>query len=86
MDEDRLGELLGPFLLGELTIDEERELERHLGVCPGCRRELNSLRQTHDLLRWLAENEPPSDLRALTLERARREGSQAVPEADGGPS
>ncbi len=86
MDEDRPGELLGPFLLGELTTDEERELERHLEVCPGCRRELNPLRQTHDLLRRLAENVPPPDLKALTLERARREGSQAVPEADGGPS
>lgn len=85
MAKDRPGALLGPFLLGELTADEELELERHLEGCPGCRSELNLLRQTHDLLRWLAENELPPDLKARTLERAKRGGSQAVPEADGSP-
>ncbi len=83
MAEDRSGELLGPFLLGELTVEEERELERHLEGCPGCRRELDLLRQTHDLLRLLAANEPPPGLKARTLARAKRGESRAVPEADG---
>jgi anti-sigma factor RsiW len=82
--EHRLGELLAPFLLGELTADERRELECHLEGCAGCRRELDLLRQTHHLLRRLAANEPPPDLKANTLERV-RSGAHAAPEADGGP-
>ncbi len=33
MSEDRFGDLLGPYVLGELTPEEERELERHLEEC-----------------------------------------------------
>jgi anti-sigma factor RsiW len=82
--EHRLDELLGPFLLGELTADEGRELERHLEGCAGCRREVDLLGQTHDLLRRLAANEPPPDLKAKTLERAKG-GASAAPGADRGP-
>ena len=85
MAEHRPGEHLGPFLVGELTAGEERELERHLEGCAGCRRELYLLAQTHHLLRRLAANEePPLGLKARTLERARR-GASAAPGADGGP-
>jgi anti-sigma factor RsiW len=82
--EHRQGELLGPFLLGELTAGEERELERHLEGCAGCRRELDLLGQTHHLLRLLVANEPPPDLKSRTLERAKW-GASAAPETDGGP-
>jgi anti-sigma factor RsiW len=41
--EDRFEELLGPYLLGELTVEEERELERHLEACSECRHECGSL-------------------------------------------
>ena len=34
MSEDRFEMLLGPYVLGELTDEEERELERHLEECP----------------------------------------------------
>ena len=30
MSEDRFRELLGPYVLGELTAEEESELEHHL--------------------------------------------------------
>jgi hypothetical protein len=61
--EDRFGKLLGPFLLSELSIEEERELERHLVECPECRRELGHARHAHDLLRRLATDQPPAALK-----------------------
>jgi anti-sigma-K factor RskA len=71
MTEDRYQELLGPYLLGELTEEEERELERHLEECSGCRDELARARQTHDLLRELAAGGPPPELKDHVLARAR---------------
>jgi anti-sigma-K factor RskA len=71
--EDRFEELIGPYLLGELSVEEERELERHLEGCSGCRGELARARQTHDLLRELAAGGPPPELKARVLARARGE-------------
>jgi anti-sigma factor RsiW len=71
--EDRFEGLLGPYLLGELTVEEERELERHLEGCSGCRGELSRARQTHDLLRELAAAGPPPALKTRVLARARGE-------------
>ena len=73
MAEDRYGELLGPYLLSELSIEEERELERHLLECPECRRELGHARQAHDLLRQLATDEPPAALKGKLLAQVRGE-------------
>ena len=70
MTEDRFEELLGPYLLGELSVEEERELERHLEGCSGCRGELARARQTHDLLRGLATGGPPPELKDRVLARA----------------
>jgi anti-sigma-K factor RskA len=70
MTEDRYEELLGPYLLGELSVEEERELERHLEGCSGCRGELARARQTHDLLRELSTSGPPPDLKDRVLARA----------------
>jgi anti-sigma-K factor RskA len=71
--EDRFEELLGPYLLGELTVEEERELERHLEECSECRHELARARQTHYLLRQLATNEPPAELKGQILAQVRGE-------------
>jgi anti-sigma-K factor RskA len=71
--EDRFEELLGSYLLGELTVEQEHELERHLAGCPGCRSELNRVLQSHDHLRKLAASEPPPELKARVLERVRDE-------------
>jgi anti-sigma-K factor RskA len=71
--EDRFEELLGSSLLGELTDEDECELERHLKECPGCRNEMDRVRQTHNLLRQLAASEPPTELKARVLARVRDE-------------
>jgi anti-sigma-K factor RskA len=89
MTEDRYGELLGPYVLGELTAGEERELERHLEECPECRNELESIRHTHELLRKEAATAPPPELKDRVLaqatgeisERSRRRWRLLVPAA-----
>ncbi len=73
MAEDRFEGLLGSYLLGELAVEEERELERHLEGCSECRRELDRVRQTHNLLRQLAANEPPAELKDQVLAQVRDE-------------
>ncbi len=73
MAKDRFEGLLSSYLLGELTVEEERELERHLEKCLECRRELDRARQTHDLLRHLAANEPPAELKGQLLAQVRGE-------------
>jgi anti-sigma-K factor RskA len=73
MTEDRFEKLLGPYLLGELSVEEERELEGHLEECSECQHELARARQTHDLLRELAAGGPPPELKDRVLARARGE-------------
>ena len=75
MAEDRFEERLGSYLLGELTVEEERELERHLEDCAGCQRELDRARRSHDLLRQLAVTEPPAELKGQLLAQVRGETS-----------
>jgi anti-sigma-K factor RskA len=74
--EDRYGELLGPYVLGELTTDEERELEHHLEGCPECRNELESIRHTHEILRKEAASVPPPELKDRVLAQATGEISE----------
>jgi anti-sigma-K factor RskA len=71
--EDRFEGLLVSYLLGELSVEEELELERHLEECPECRHELDQARQTHDLLRQLATYEPPTELEDRMLAQVRGE-------------
>jgi anti-sigma-K factor RskA len=71
--EDRFEELLGSYLLGELTFEEVRELERHLEECSRCRHEFDRVGQTHSLLRKLAASEPPAELKDLAMAQVRRE-------------
>ena len=73
MSEDRFEELLGPYLLGQLTAEDKHELEHHLEECPRCRDELERVRQTHNLLRELAVSEPPAELKSRTMAQARGE-------------
>jgi hypothetical protein len=75
MSEDRFDEFLGPYLLHQLTAEEEHELEHHLEGCPKCRDELERARQTHALLGELAANEPPPELKDRVLAHARGEAS-----------
>jgi anti-sigma-K factor RskA len=71
--EDHFEGLLISYLLGELTVEEELELERHLEECPECRLELDRARQSHDLLRQLATHEPPTELEGKVLAQVRGE-------------
>ena len=66
---DRFEELHGPYLLGELSAEEERELKRHLEGCSPCRGRLESARRVHALLR-AAALAPSPESKALVLKRA----------------
>ncbi len=72
MSEDRFEKLLGPYVLGELTDAEERELERHLDGCSTCRDDLEEVRHAHGALR-VAVGGPPPELKEWVLARARSE-------------
>ena len=72
MSEDRFERLLGPYVLGELGEEEERELERHLEGCPACRDDLDDVLQAHGILR-AAVDSPPPELKDWVLSRARNE-------------
>jgi anti-sigma-K factor RskA len=78
MSEDRFGDLLGSYVLGELTPEEERELERHLEACSSCWDELRAVWGIHNALREAAASEPPPELRARTLARAKGESSSTA--------
>src|SRR5918998_2173030 len=77
MNEDRFvdpfEELQGPYVLGELSAEEERELERHLEGCSPCRGRLGRLRQTHALLRGASTAAPPSAVKGRVFSRVRGE-------------
>lgn len=79
MTEHRHGELLGPYVLGELAARERRELGRHLEECPRCRDELDQIRQAHDLLQREAAIAPPPELEARVLAQATAQARPAHP-------
>jgi anti-sigma factor RsiW len=47
--------LLGAYLLGQLGKDETELVASHLGRCPSCRQEHESLVSTSDLLKWYVD-------------------------------
>jgi anti-sigma-K factor RskA len=73
VSEDRFRELLGPYVLGELTAEEERELEHHLEECSSCWSQLSIIWGTHNALREAAASGPPPELKARTLARVKGE-------------
>ena len=72
VSEDRFQDLLGPYVLGELTDKEERELERHLHGCSSCRDDLDKVRRAHGILQAVVAS-PPPELKDWVLARARSE-------------
>ena len=72
MNEDRFEQLLGPYVLGELTDAEEQELERHLEGCATCQEDLDDVRHAHGTL-LTAVAAPPPELKDWVLARARSE-------------
>lgn len=84
MDEHRrFRGLLGPYALGELEPEEERELERHLDGCPACREEAKDISQAHRSLLREAALPPPPRLKTRLMEglprrNRRRNGRRRV--------
>ena len=72
MSEDRFEKLLGPYVLGELADEEERELQRHLERCPSCRDVLDEVHRAHGMLQAAAAS-PPPELKDWVLARVRNE-------------
>ena len=60
------------YLLGGMQAEEASDFEKHLGVCPQCRKEVSSLRLLVDgLVLAGPEAEPPPGLRERVLARTR---------------
>src|SRR5919199_1642583 len=60
---------LSAYLDGELAPAARQAVDEHLAACAECRAELESLRQTRDLLRALPPVAPPRSF-AITAEMA----------------
>ena len=43
-------ELLGPFVIGALDLEEESAVEQHVAGCADCQEEERALRETHERL------------------------------------
>jgi hypothetical protein len=68
-EHQELRNLLGPYVMGALGPEEEREVEEHLESCPQCREEVADLRLAHERLTDLANlgETPPLELKDRVL-------------------
>lgn len=66
LDHRRARDLLGPYVLGNLTAEEELEVTDHLNGCSRCREEERDLRQAHEYMSDLAGvfESPPAELKS----------------------
>ena len=80
-EHPELRDLLGPYVMGALGPDEEREVEDHLEACPVCRGEVHDLRLAHERLRDFAsmEETPPRELKGRVLTGMPRRQTRRVP-------
>ena len=80
-DHRETRELLGPYVLGALEPGEEREVERHLEACAGCREEERGLRETHERLAGaaIAGAAAPPHLKDRVLAALPPQEGQALP-------
>jgi anti-sigma-K factor RskA len=69
MTEHPYREFLGPYVLGELSTQEVRELERHLPECFECQEELDDVRWAHKQLREMTAVSPPPELKGRVLSK-----------------
>ena len=63
----QLVEIITEYLEGTLPPDDRARFETHLAGCRGCRRYLNQMRQTVQLLGHISEDTIPLDTRAELL-------------------
>jgi hypothetical protein len=77
----QLRDLLGPYVMGALGPEEEREVEAHLEECPSCREEVADLRLAHERLTDLVnmEESPPPELKDRLLTGMPRRETRRVP-------
>jgi hypothetical protein len=77
----RLRDLLGPYVMGALGPEEERNVEEHLEGCPSCREEVSDLRLAHERLTDLVnmEETPPPELKDRLLTGMPRRETRRVP-------
>jgi Anti-sigma-K factor rskA/Putative zinc-finger len=80
MGTDTLHDLTAAYALDALDENERRRYEEHLAHCEQCQEELGSLSEAATALSFgVAGPEPPPQLRARILERARAERPNVVP-------
>ena len=75
-EHQEVRDLLGPYVMGALDPEDEREVEEHLEECAVCREEARDLRLAHERLADLANatEPPPQELkRRVTMGMPRRE-------------
>lgn len=58
-EHERVEELLSAYIDGELSIKEATLVEKHLRLCSACTQDLETLRQTVNLVRQLPAVSPP---------------------------
>jgi anti-sigma-K factor RskA len=90
MDHSRITEQLEAYLLGALAADERHAVERHLAGCAECRRLVNDLGATVDLLPLAlaaaSPLRPPADLKDRVLQAARAPSLAAPPKLVSAPA
>ena len=74
-------DLLGPYVMGALGPEEEREVEDHIEGCAPCREEARDLRLAHERLADLAgtAQTPPHELKSRVLRGMPRRHTRRVP-------
>jgi anti-sigma factor RsiW len=69
-------DLLSAYLDDELSAGDGARIEEHLGACPSCRPQLDSLRRVVDSLRRLDRIAPPPALAQHVVRRVALEGAR----------
>lgn len=69
LNHRRVRDLLGPYVLGNLSPEEELEVADHVSDCPRCREEERDLRQAHEYMSDLADvfEYPPPELKSRAV-------------------
>jgi anti-sigma-K factor RskA len=85
-DHIRFEDDLAAYLLDALTIEEAREMQLHIEVCPRCQERARWLQGSVEMLPTTVEQlEPPPELRERLMQTVRAEAAEAhAPVADRG--
>ncbi len=59
---EEVREILPEYSVGALKRRKVRDVERHLEICPDCRRELAALRKVGEMVESLPLEKPPADI------------------------